>query len=118
MLIRPLQASNLLFDTNRAAVAPPHERADEFASQGLKIAFERDELAVMLDEEGFVLRGLETDRGEELFVLLVLAQQGVIRTDDAGPEGAEEFRLETLLGVAFADDGALQVQELAVYVLK
>ncbi len=72
----------------------------------------------MLDEQGLVLCGLQANRGEELFVLLVLAQQRVIGAYNAGPQGAKEFGLETLLGVAFADDGALQVQELTVYILK
>ena len=72
----------------------------------------------MLDEQGFVLCGLQTDRGEELFVLLVFTQQGVVWTDQAGPEGAEELGFKTLLGVAFADDGALKVEELAVYVFE
>lgn len=118
VLIRPFQTADLLLHTDRAAVPPPHERADELPSQRLEVALERDEFAVVFDEEGLVLRRLGADRGEELSVLLVLAQQRVVGAHDAGPEGAEEFRLEALLGVAFADDGALQVEELAVDVLE
>lgn len=118
MLIRALQAVDLLLYTNRAAVPTPHERADELPPQRLEVALERFESAVVFEEEGLVLRRLGADRGEELFVLLVLAQQGVVGAHDAGPEGAEELRLEALLGVAFAGDGAVQVVELAVDVIE
>lgn len=118
MLIRALETTDLLLDTDRAAVAPSHKRTDKLPPQRLEVALERDQLAIVLDEEGLVLRRLGADRSEELLVLLVLAQQGVVGAHDAGPEGAQELRLEALLRVALADDGALQVEELAVDVLE
>ena len=42
----------------------------------------------------------------------------MVWTHDARPQTAQEFGLETLLSVAFADDGALKIEELTVYVLE
>lgn len=54
------------------------------------------------------------DVDEELFVLLVFAEHGCVRTNEFGPKGGEEVAFESFLGVGLADDGALQVEELAV----
>ena len=68
----------------------------------------------MLHEQTFILRRFATDRGEEGFVLFILLQLDLIGADHAGPEGREEFRFFAFLRVAFAEDGALEVEKLTV----
>lgn len=68
----------------------------------------------MLNQQPLVPRGLGPHAREQVFVFLVLAQGGGVGADEARPEGGEELAFEALLGVGFADDGALQVEELPV----
>lgn len=72
----------------------------------------------MVDEQVFVVDGARPHVGEELFVLFVLAELGGVGAEDASPEGGEEFAFHALLRVGFADNSALEIEELAVNGLK
>ena len=72
----------------------------------------------MLDQHALVGRRLGPHARQQVLVLLVLAQARRVGAHDAHPHRREELALETLLRVGFTDDGALQVEELAVDGLK
>lgn len=68
----------------------------------------------MLDEEALVADGLVADVAEEEAVLLELADVGGAGAEDAGPEAGEEVGVGLLLLGGLADDGAGEVEEVAV----
>ncbi len=114
MRVGRLQAADLLFHADGAAVLAPHQRAHQLSAQALQIAFERHQFPVVLHQHALVRSRLGPHRREEHFVLLVLAQPRRVGAHDAHPHRAEEFALEPLLRVRLPDDGALEVEELAV----
>ncbi len=86
MLIRAIQPPNLLLHTQRTRIVTPHQRTDQFPPQRLEVDFEVEQLPVVVDEQVFVLDGTRAHVGQELFVLLVLAELGGVGAEDAGPE--------------------------------
>ena len=114
VVVGALQPADLLFHADGAAVATAHEGAHQLAAQGLQVALERDELAVVVDQQAFVLGRLRPHRRQQVLVLLVLAQRRRVRPDEPHPQRREELAFQPLLRVGFADHGALQVQELPV----
>lgn len=71
----------------------------------------------MIHERQFVLHSLILDTGKQLFILLKLRNPRAIATNTPAPE-LRKFTIRccfvAFLAVRFADDGALQVEELAV----
>ena len=99
MLIRALQPTDLLFHPNRTALPTFHKRADQLPPQRLQVLLQSHQLAVVLDEEVFILHRLGAHAPQEVSVFHVLAELGGVGPEDARPEGGEEFAFEALLGV-------------------
>ena len=114
MLVRAIQAPNLLLDTQRTTIITPHQRTNQFPPQRLEIDFQVQQFPIVVDEEMFILDGASAHVGEEFAVFLVFAELGGVGAEDARPEGGKEFAFHALLGVRLADDGALEVEELPV----
>lgn len=69
----------------------------------------------MIYQYTFVHDGFGTHVLEERFVFLVFAEGLTVGAEGASPERGEEVGFEAFLFVGFADDGAGEVEKLAVY---
>lgn len=68
----------------------------------------------MFDQQRFIRCSFRAHIRQELFILLIFAQQARVGAHNADPEARKKFALEAFLCVRFANDGALKVEKLAV----
>ena len=91
-----LEAADLLLEGEGAAVAP-EERADQLAAQALQVGLEREQLAVVLEQDALVLDGLGADAAQQCLVALELVQRRRAGPQQPRPQRAEQVVLRRVL---------------------